>query len=255
MSGMNKYDYAEDVLRVFEPDDVWFTSDTHFYHENILRYCNRPFRGIAEMNETLVRNWNEVVPPDGVVFHLGDFAFGSPSQWNDILSRLNGQIYLILGNHDMKQIRQGFMGRFAHVTQQNALLVLPNHGQGGAHAAQIRPVKLLLIDHQVRFFDAPPKVFPGGLRLGQKAPHQRDRHQAGDIAPLVAAHAVRYALHVIFSRHQQQRILIGRANETDMGSGCCDHGCASRVKIGDERSFFSIARTRLRYRRPFPGGG
>lgn len=123
MSGMNKYDYAEDVLRVFEPDCVWFTSDTHFYHENILRYCNRPFRDIAEMNETLVRNWNEVVPPDDVVFHLGDFAFGSPGQWNDILSRLNGQIYLILGNHDMKQIRQGFMGRFAHVTQQMLIRV------------------------------------------------------------------------------------------------------------------------------------
>lgn len=123
MNNTDKYEYREDVLRVFETNCVWFTSDTHFYHENILRFCNRPFRDITEMNETLVRNWNAVVPPDGTVFHLGDFAFASPGEWNDILSRLNGKIYLILGNHDMKQIRQGFMGRFAHVTQQMTIRV------------------------------------------------------------------------------------------------------------------------------------
>lgn len=118
-----KYAYAEDVLCNFEPDKVWFTSDTHFYHENILQFCSRPFKDISEMNEILVKNWNETVPPDGVVFHLGDFAFGGPREWNDILSRLSGEIYLILGNHDMKRIREGFMGRFAHVTQQMTIRV------------------------------------------------------------------------------------------------------------------------------------
>lgn len=110
-------------FRSFEPDKVWFTSDTHFYHENILKFCSRPFKDITEMNDALVRNWNETVPPDGIVFHLGDFAFGGPREWNDILSRLNGEIYLILGNHDMKQIKQGFMGRFVHVTQQMTIRV------------------------------------------------------------------------------------------------------------------------------------
>ena len=102
----------------FSPENVWFTSDTHFGHENILRFCNRPFETIEKMNEELIRRWNETVPADGVVFHLGDFAFGGAKEWNEILSRLNGKIYLILGNHDMKQIRQGFMNRFEHVTQQ-----------------------------------------------------------------------------------------------------------------------------------------
>ncbi|MBQ9310150.1 MAG: metallophosphoesterase [Bacteroidales bacterium] len=108
---------------IFEPGDVWFTSDTHFWHENIIRFCKRPFGSISEMNDELVRRWNETVPPDGIVFHLGDFAFGGPKQWNDVLSRLNGHIYLILGNHDMKQVRQGFMGRFVHVTQQMTIRV------------------------------------------------------------------------------------------------------------------------------------
>lgn len=102
----------------FDPSNVWFTSDTHFGHENILRFCNRPFETIEKMNEELIRRWNETVPADGVVFHLGDFAFGGAKEWNEIMSRLNGKIYLILGNHDMKQIRQGFMTRFEHVTQQ-----------------------------------------------------------------------------------------------------------------------------------------
>ena len=123
MTNINDKQPIEDVLRTFEPDRVWFTSDTHFYHENILRFCSRPFKDITEMNDALVKNWNETVPEDGIVFHLGDFAFGGSREWNDILSRLNGEIYLILGNHDMKQIGQGFMQRFAHVTQQMTIRV------------------------------------------------------------------------------------------------------------------------------------
>ena len=102
---------------------MWFTSDTHFWHENILRFCNRPFANASEMNEVLIRNWNETVPEDGIVFHLGDFAFGGAKEWNEILNRLNGKIYLILGNHDMKQVKQGFMKRFEFVTQQMTIRV------------------------------------------------------------------------------------------------------------------------------------
>lgn len=145
MSSINDKQPIEDVLRVFEPERVWFTSDTHFYHENILRFCSRPFRDITEMNGTLVKNWNATVPPDGVVFHLGDFAFGGSQEWNDILSRLNGEIYLILGNHDMKQVKQGFMNRFEHVTQQMTIRVggqsiILNHNPFLAYGGAYRDV-------------------------------------------------------------------------------------------------------------------
>lgn len=63
------------------------------------------------MNEKLVENWNRVVPEDGTVFHLGDFAFGGSALWNSIIPRLNGQIYLIIGNHDRKNLRQGYMDK------------------------------------------------------------------------------------------------------------------------------------------------
>lgn len=105
------------------PEEVWFTSDTHFGHENIIRYCNRPFRNAEEMNAELIRRWRETVPEDGIVFHLGDFAHGNARLWNDILSALTGRKYLILGNHDMKALRQGYMGRFEHVAQQMTIRV------------------------------------------------------------------------------------------------------------------------------------
>ncbi len=75
------------------------------------------------MNEELIRRWNEVVPEDGIVFHLGDFCLGKSTGWNSIMPLLNGKIYLILGNHDMKNIKQSFMQRFEKVTQQMTIRV------------------------------------------------------------------------------------------------------------------------------------
>jgi calcineurin-like phosphoesterase family protein len=76
-------------------------SDTHFSHKNIIKYCNRPFQHIDEMNETLIKNWNDVVGKDDRVFHLGDFAFERDlNRLAFLRSRLNGRIILIRGNHD-----------------------------------------------------------------------------------------------------------------------------------------------------------
>jgi len=83
--------------KTINPDKVFFTSDTHFGHTNIIKYCDRPFNTTNEMDETLIRNWNSVVPQDGLVFHLGDFAFGDPAVYRP---RLNGDIRFIIGNHD-----------------------------------------------------------------------------------------------------------------------------------------------------------
>lgn len=105
-------------MNKFDPNKIFFTSDTHFGHANIIKFCKRPFLNVDDMNEALVENWNKVVTEDGIVFHLGDFAFGGSNVWNEIIPRLNGQIYLILGNHDRKNIRQGFMKHFVTVVPQ-----------------------------------------------------------------------------------------------------------------------------------------
>ena len=115
--------FIQPVYKFDTGDNLWFTSDTHFCHENIIRFSGRPFRDAAEMNEELIRRWNETVPENGIVFHLGDFCMGGSRDWNDIMYRLHGKIYLILGNHDMKNIKQGFMQRFELVTQQMSIRV------------------------------------------------------------------------------------------------------------------------------------
>jgi len=85
----------------FDKDKLFFTSDTHFGHTNIIKFCDRPFENSIEMNQTLVKNWNEKIPKDAIVFHLGDFALGLNSRdTQHIINSLNGKKYLIIGNHE-----------------------------------------------------------------------------------------------------------------------------------------------------------
>jgi calcineurin-like phosphoesterase family protein len=81
-------------------NNLFFTSDHHFGHNNIIKYCNRPFENVDEMNAALIKRWNEKIPPDGDVYHLGDFALCHPEKLEEILDQLNGRIHLIIGNHD-----------------------------------------------------------------------------------------------------------------------------------------------------------
>lgn len=77
--------------------DIWIVSDTHFGHENIIKYCSRPFKNAAEMDEVMIERWNAVVKPDDSVYHLGDVFMSTG--WKH-LPRLMGRKRLILGNHD-----------------------------------------------------------------------------------------------------------------------------------------------------------
>lgn len=79
---------------------VWFTSDTHYGHAGIVRYANRPFPSVEEMDEAMITQWNAAVRPGDVVYHLGDFALCAPSRAIDIARRLKGRKHLIWGNHD-----------------------------------------------------------------------------------------------------------------------------------------------------------
>lgn len=79
---------------------LFFTSDTHFGHKNIINFCKRPWNSVEEMDQALIDNWNSVVDKDATVFHLGDFAFATNRRWREIVEALNGKIYLIIGNHD-----------------------------------------------------------------------------------------------------------------------------------------------------------
>ena len=79
---------------------VWFSSDHHFGHRNIISYCNRPFRSVEGMNESFIRWWNHDVQPDDTIYYLGDLSFLSQEATDKILQRLQGHIHFVKGNHD-----------------------------------------------------------------------------------------------------------------------------------------------------------
>jgi len=86
----------------------YFTSDNHFWHGNIIKYCNRPFASVEDMNRVMISNWNEIVMPEDTIFHIGDFGLCKSSEAPDapkdpfkfIRNQLNGNIIFIAGNHD-----------------------------------------------------------------------------------------------------------------------------------------------------------
>lgn len=86
--------------------DVFFTADTHFDHYNIIDYEKRPFTCPLEMTEVLIENWNRVVKPNDLIFHMGDVFICKTKRMYEIAERLNGRKILISGNHD-KAISRG----------------------------------------------------------------------------------------------------------------------------------------------------
>lgn len=105
------------IKKFFTKDqNIWFTSDLHFNHTNIINYCKRPFNDVKEMDETLIYYWNKYIKPKDIVFILGDFIFGGSAQWKYYCNRLNGKKYLILGNHDEHNFQNSFKQYFEEVS-------------------------------------------------------------------------------------------------------------------------------------------
>lgn len=79
----------------------FYISDLHFDHSNVIKFDNRPFNSVDEMNERLIENWNSVVTNGDTVYILGDMCWSTKGErWREIVSRLRGQKVLVLGNHD-----------------------------------------------------------------------------------------------------------------------------------------------------------
>lgn len=78
---------------------IYYTADTHFGDERILKLCHRPFRTVEDMDEALIRRWNEKVSKSDTVWLLGDVAVDEETAAR-ILPKLHGKVHLLLGNHD-----------------------------------------------------------------------------------------------------------------------------------------------------------
>jgi len=86
---------------------IYFTSDTHFYHNAIIDHCNRPIPGwmnrderVEEMHRQIIEAWNTKITSQDEVYHLGDLSFAGVERTQKVLDQLNGTKYLIRGNHD-----------------------------------------------------------------------------------------------------------------------------------------------------------
>lgn len=103
----------------YNPDQLWFTADTHFFHKRVLEFGlpTRKFGSVEEMNEHLIHRWNEKVRPGDTVVVAGDFSFGSVEKTVKVLQRLNGQKLLAVGNHDHGLIKnQKFLDEFVRAS-------------------------------------------------------------------------------------------------------------------------------------------
>ncbi len=104
---------------------TYFTSDTHFGHENLIRFGRRPFKSLKEMDDTLIANWNAVVQENDTVYHLGDFSFRNEIGTDVYRARLKGKIHLIIGNHDTETLKH-YADIFASI---NHILEIKLEGQ------------------------------------------------------------------------------------------------------------------------------
>jgi calcineurin-like phosphoesterase family protein len=119
---------------------IYFTSDTHFFHQNILKYSKRPFQTIEEMNEKLIENWNVTVTNQDYVYFLGDFSFAKDQNESvKILNKLNGrEVHLIMGNHDA-HMKKWVKNKFTSISFYKEIYVPDNTSPTGE--------KLLILCH------------------------------------------------------------------------------------------------------------
>jgi calcineurin-like phosphoesterase family protein len=87
----------DEIVYPFD-DSTWIIADTHFFHANIGQYCDRP----EGWQDLILENWNRFIQPGDIVFHLGDLALGKKEDAEALVSFLNGNLYLMRGNHDRR---------------------------------------------------------------------------------------------------------------------------------------------------------
>lgn len=85
---------------VYEQDEIFWTSDLHFHHSDVIKFCDRPFIDVDHMNQTLIHNWNSVIQPEQTIIINGDLALtGSVDKIKELIDALNGIKIQIYGNH------------------------------------------------------------------------------------------------------------------------------------------------------------
>ena len=98
---------------------LFFTADHHFNHANIIKFTNRLFSSVEEMDAVMINRWNSVVKPKDTVYHLGDFSLAN--RVDHIFKQLNGTVYIIRGNHDRWVNKNAFFP----ITKEGSVFLIP----------------------------------------------------------------------------------------------------------------------------------
>ena len=122
---------------------IFYTSDLHLGHKNIIESCKRPFSSVEEMDETLIGNWNERVHRDDCVYVLGDLIFRAQLPSERYLERLRGRKFLILGKHDQSWIKKTELGKYFESVERLAVI---NTGRGKATLCHFP-----MLDHEGKY--------------------------------------------------------------------------------------------------------
>lgn len=115
--------------------EIFLTSDTHFMHDVDFLYEPRGFTNIEDMNEAIVERWNKIVKSGDIVYHLGDTMLKDTARGCELMKRLNGQIFLIWGNHDSDARKNAIFencpnvigGWYAYVIKHNKMNIYLSH--------------------------------------------------------------------------------------------------------------------------------
>ena len=163
----------------------YYISDLHFGHANVIRFDNRPWQTIEEMNEALIENWNSAVTKNDDVYILGDFHWGKKDDWISILKRLNGRKHLIRGNHDLKDYPSDLKKYFVSVTDYarikdngrtvalchfpmpifNGIYKGHYHLYGHVHTTEDNPMTDSFIETVCAYYEQPRRAFNVGCMM------------------------------------------------------------------------------------------
>lgn len=133
--------------------EIFFTSDLHFGHAKVIEYSNRPFKSVEEMDERLIKNWNQQAGPEDTIIVVGDFfMYHKKEKLREIMSRLNGYKILVRGNHDMTAPEMFNIG-FHHVCESMTMRIA-NETVNISHYPYRTPW------YKVKFYNFLNKLFP-----------------------------------------------------------------------------------------------
>lgn len=123
--------YSVNPYVKIDHQNIFFTSDFHLGHKNVIKFDNRPFENVRIMTDTIIENWNSVVNDESIVYFLGDLFFrGSQKRLKEIVHSLKGEIRVILGNHD-RLSKLASLERFSDIQTYQRISVKDSDGRGG----------------------------------------------------------------------------------------------------------------------------